>query len=301
MKKVSVLQMQQFQAGTSPEDFYANTLQNHLVTSHKDIALPHSHNFYLAILFTKGSGIHEVDFTVFDVKPGALFFLNPGQTHHWELSKDTEGYIFFHTQAFYDLHYTNNRLSHFPFFFSMHNSPCIYLAGKQYQNITNWFRLILQENQSQNILKREYIISLTDLVYNEGTRYYKHQNIVPIENRNNYYAKFRHFEELVGEHFTNKKSPSAYAGMLNMTSKHLNRITQAVVDKTASDVIMDRVLLEAKKAFILQKDSFAEIGYSLGYDDYAYFSRLFKKKTGETPSAFLGRYKRDNHLNHYHE
>lgn len=294
MKKVSVLQMEQFQARTSPEDFYANTLENHLITRHKDISLPHSHNFYLAILFTRGSGIHEVDFTTYDVKPGALFFLNPGQTHHWELSEDTKGYIFIHTQAFYDLHYTNNNLSHFPFFFSMHNSPCIYLSGKAYNTTTHYFRTILEENQSDSILKREYIISLTDLVYNEGTRNYNHQSVVPIENRNNYYAKFRHFEELVGAHYTKEKSPSAYAAMLNMTSKHLNRITQAVVGKTASDVIIDRVMLEAKKALIVQKESFAEIGYSLGYDDYAYFSRLFKKRTGETPSAFLGRYKKQH-------
>jgi len=291
MKKVSILQMQQFQDGSSTEDFYANTLENHLITRHKDIALPHSHNFYLAILFTNGTGIHEVDFTIYDIKPGALFFLNPGQTHHWELSEDTKGFIFFHTQAFYDLHYTNNRLSHFPFFFSMHNSPCVYLNTNSFSNITTLFKEILKENEQDSDLKKEAILSLANLVYIKGTRYYMQQNIVPLENRNSYYAKFRAFEELIGEHYTLEKSPSAYAGMLNMTSKHLNRITQAVVGKTASDIIIDRIMLEAKKVLILQKDSFSEIGFSLGYDDYAYFSRLFKKKTGETPSEFLGRYK----------
>jgi len=291
MKKVSILQMQQFQDGSSTEDFYANTLENHLITRHKDIVLPHSHNFYLAILFTDGTGIHEVDFTMYDVKPGTLFFLNPGQTHHWELSEDTKGFIFFHTQAFYDLHYTNNRLSHFPFFFSMHNSPCVYLNTDSFNDITLLFKEILKENEQNGNLKKDAILSLADLVYIRGTRQYMQQNIVPLENRNSYYAKFRAFEKFIGEHYILEKSPSAYAGMLNMTSKHLNRITQAVVGKTASDIIIDRVMLEAKKALILQKDNFSEIGFFLGYDDYAYFSRLFKKKTGETPSEFLGRYK----------
>ena len=290
MKKVSILQMQQFQDDNSPDDFYANTLQNHLITRHKDIALPHSHNFYLGILFTKGSGTHEVDFTVFNVSPGALFFLNPGQTHHWELSDDTEGYIFIHSQMFYDLYFTNNRLSHFPFFFSMHNSPYINLEKEAYEEIIILFKKIIKENDTNNILKKEYITNLVDQVYIESTRNYTYQNILPSENRNTYYAKFRKFEELVGEHYTTEKSPSAYSDMLNITSKHLNRITQTVVGKTASDVIIDRVMLEAKKTLILQKDSFAEIGFSLGYDDYPYFSRLFKKKTGYTPSSFLKRY-----------
>jgi len=290
MKKVSILQMQQFQGDNSPEDFYANTLENHLATRHKDIALPHSHNFYLGILFIKGNGTHEVDFTVYTVEPGALFFLNPGQTHHWELSDDTEGYIFLHSKMFYYLHFTNNRLSHFPFFFSMHNSPFIHLENDTYKEIKQLFKKIIKENEDNNILKKEYIINLVDRIYIESTRNYISQNIIPGENRNTYYAKFRKFEELVGEHYTTIKSPAAYAYMLNITSKHLNRITQTIVGKTASDVIIDRIMLEAKKALILQKSSFAEIGYALGYDDYAYFSRLFKKKTGYTPSTFLKRY-----------
>ena len=295
MKKVSVLKMEQFQGKDSPEDFYANTLEDHLITRHKDIALPHSHNFYLAILFIEGTGIHEVDFTVYDVKPGALFFLNPGQTHHWELSDDTMGYIFFHTQAFYDLHYTSSRLSHFPFFFSMHNSPYIQLDNNNLKTITNLFKQVLDENTLGRPEKKDYILSLINLVYIEGLRNYGHQNSVPVENRNSYYAKFRIFEEFIGQNFATERSPAAYASMLNMTSKHLNRITQAVVSKTASDIIIDRVMLEAKKSIILQKESLSEIGYSLGYENYAYFSRLFKKKTGETPSEFLGRYKGEAH------
>src|SRR5690606_40679434 len=109
---------------------------------------------------------------------------------------------------------------------------------------------------------------------------------------NSYYAKFLKLEELVEQDFLTEKSPSAYAEKLNMSPKHLNRITQAVAGKTATDVVLDRVLLEAKKELILQQKNFNEIAYALGYEDYAYFSRLFKKKTGETPSKFLGRYRK---------
>ncbi len=122
MKKVPVLDIKQFYIHDHVEDFYANTLENHLITSHKDISHPHSHNFYVAVLFTHGSGTHEVDFTTYTVKPGALFFLNPGQTHHWQLT-GAQGYIFFHSRAFYELHYTHSRLYNFPFYYSMHTPP----------------------------------------------------------------------------------------------------------------------------------------------------------------------------------
>ncbi|OIQ16939.1 MAG: hypothetical protein BM557_09340 [Flavobacterium sp. MedPE-SWcel] len=290
MKKVAVLNIDQFVKQNDIEGFYANTLEDHLITSHKDIDQPHSHNFYVAILFTHGSGIHEVDFTVYNVVPGSLFFLNPGQTHHWELSNDTAGYVFLHTHDFYDLQYTQNTINQFPFFYSMHNIPCLYLKGNIQTVITNLFNQVYDENNIDESLKKQKILSLINLVYIESTRIYIKQNPVDSKNKNTYYLKFRQLEQLIEANFITEKSPSAYAEMLNMSPKHLNRITQAITSKTATDVILERVLLEAKKELVLQQKHFNEIAYSLGYEDYAYFSRLFKKKTNETPSAFLKRY-----------
>jgi len=291
MKKVSVLDIKQFHEHDSAEHFYINTLQDHLITRHKDISHPHSHNFYLAILFTHGSGTHEVDFTTYTVSAGALFFLNPGQTHNWQLSADTKGYIFFHTRDFYELHYTHNRLGQFPFYYSMRNTPCLYLKDNDLQQISLLFTNILGENHTDHTLKTNNIVSLIDLVYNYSTRLYLQGNPLQTSAENLYYNKFRKLENFVEQHFKEEKSPAYYASLLAMTPRHLNRITQAVTGKTATDVILDRVLLEAKKELVLQRDSFANIAEALGYDDYAYFSRLFKSKTGQTPSKFLSKYR----------
>jgi len=294
MKKVSVLDINQFHDHDSAEDFYANTLEDHLITRHKDIALPHSHNFYLAILFTHGSGIHEVDFTAYNVTPGALFFLNPGQTHHWELSTDTKGFIFFHTRSFYELQYTHSTLGQFPFYYSMHNAPCINLNSVETNKVTLLFESVYLENHSVNPLKTQALANLISLIYIQSTRIYTSQNQVAIATENPYYSKFRKFETLIEQHFKTEKSPAVYASLMAMTPKHLNRITQAVTHKTATDVILDRILLEAKKEMILKRDSLSQIAESLGYDDYAYFSRLFKTKTGETPTGFLNKYGKAN-------
>lgn len=290
MKPVNVLNIAQFKHDTHHEDLYANTLENHLATRHKDIAEPHSHNFYLAILVTNGSGTHEIDFSVYVVKPGALFFLNPGQTHHWHLSPDTRGYIFFHTRDFYELHYTHNELSRYPFYYSMHNNPCVYLTLEARREMATLFKDIYNEYRIQENLFKQALHSYINLLYVKATRLYDTQNTTEPTTENTYYQKFREFETLVEAHYRTEKSPAFYAGKMAMTVRHLNRIAKAVSDKTATDVVLERVLLEAKKELVLHRGNFKSISALLGYEDYAYFSKIFRIKTGDTPSTFVKRY-----------
>lgn len=291
MKSFTILDIQQFESKEKKKEFYTNTIENHLVTSHKNILKPHKHNFFLTVLFTHGSGIHEIDFVKYDVKPGSLFFLNPGQMHHWEFSEDIRGFIFFHTQSFYDIHYTKNRINNFPFFYSVQNSPTLYVEPIDCTYFKSLFEEIYIENQSDNLLKTNKIISIIDLIYIESTRHYIRKNELEVIPQNSYTNKFQEFEQLVEHHYKTEKSPSQYADWLNMSAKHLNRITQNMIGKTTTDIILERVFLEAKREMISRKFSFNQIADDLGYEDYAYFSRLFRKKCGETPSSFINKYR----------
>ncbi|MGV3459488.1 MAG: AraC family transcriptional regulator [Flavobacterium sp.] len=291
MEKTALLDIGLFRTEGSHDEFYINTLDNHLETFHKDISVPHKHDFYVAVLFTQGSGIHEVDFSSYPVLRGALFFLNPGQTHHWELSDDIRGYIFLHTRAFYEQHYTQNHLSQFPFYYSMHNLPVVQLANDETPVIEKLFADALHENTAGKPFKQQKLLSLVSLIYIESTRIYL-KNSTAVTLPGPYHEMYSRFEALVEKHFLTEKSTSRYADMLNISPKHLNRIAQAVAGKTATDIIQDRVMLEAKKELLLHRDNFAEIAANLGFEDYAYFSRVFKKRTGETPSAFLEKYRK---------
>ncbi|UUC43825.1 helix-turn-helix domain-containing protein [Flavobacterium cerinum] len=288
--KTAILDIKQFEPGENRKEFYANTIENHIITNHRNIHKPHKHNFYLTVLFTQGTGIHEIDFTSYPVKPGSLFFLNPGQTHHWELSEDIRGYIFFHTQTFYDLHYNRVKINNYPFFYSVQNAPFLYLDDNA-ENFSSVFNEILVEYQGNAVLKTQKIINLIDRIYIESTRLYIDKNTTGPAIQSPYALRFQELERLIEKHYKTEKSPSQYAEWLNVSPKHLNRITQSMVGKTTSDVILDRVFLEAKRELVRFKNNFAEVAAQLGYDDYAYFSRLFKKKCGETPSSFINRYR----------
>ena len=94
------------------------------------------------------------------------------------------------------------------------------------------------------------------------------------------------FETLLETHFHDEKSPSFYAERLHITLKHLNRICREMLGKTATEVIAGRVLLEIKRLLADRKLSVNKIADTLGFEDYSYFSRFFKKQTGQSPSDF---------------
>lgn len=291
MNNLRVLNLEHFGNQDKVEGFYCNTIENHIITAHKNIHKPHKHNFYLTALFTHGSGKHEIDFEIYDIKPGSIFFLNPGQMHHWELSEDIRGFIFFHSQSFYDLHFISTKINNYPFFHSIQNPPVLNLEEEHLSYFCGLFVKILDELNSRNVFKTQKILALIELIYIESTRFYINDEVLQTVKLSSYSDKFQQFERLVELNYKTEKSAFQYADWLHISPKHLNRITQSMVNKTTTDVILERVFLEAKRELISQKFSFSEIASDLGYVDYAYFSRLFKKKCGETPSKFLKRYR----------
>lgn len=290
MEMINVLDISQLHLDENQKDFFVNEIPAHILENHSKITKPHKHNSYLAVLFTKGSGRHEIDFNSYEIKPGSLFLLAPGKTHHWELSEDIDGYIFSHTSNFYDLHYSHNRIHQFPFFYSIQNTPYLSLSKKNSLEIEHLFKKVLQEYQNKNAFQHQLILSYIDIIYAEASRLYLLDNSQKSIKSNSYSEKFQQFEELIEKNYITEKSPSQYADWMNISPKHLNRITKTVIGKTASEVITDRILLEAKRRFLHTKNSFSAIAISLGYEDYAYFSKLFKKSSGLTPTEFLKLY-----------
>lgn len=287
---INVLNIDQLQEEENEKDFYVSNLREHIRQHKSKITKPHKHSSYLCILFTKGIGSHEIDFSTYAVKPGNLFVISPGKTHHWELSDDVDGFIFTHTKDAYDLHYSHTMISNFPFFQSVQNSPLIELEESHFSEIVLIFESMLSEYSSQEMLKHQVLVSYSDIMYAKLSRIYLKGETEQVINHSLYSQKFNELEKLIEEHFVLEKSPSKYASMMNITPKHLNRITQSVIGKTTSEVILDRILLEAKRIMLHTSKSFSEIAIGLGYEDYAYFSRLFKQKTGLTPSQFLKTY-----------
>jgi AraC family transcriptional activator of pobA len=282
MKLLPVYNISQFQEDEPSKDLYCNRFEEHLRT-HPFIEKPHRHDFHLVVLFTKGTGTHVVDFNTFEISAGSVFVLQPGQMHHWNLSKDIDGYILFHSKEFYNVHFRHKQINDYPFYFSAYNTPELRLNVKQTQTIASFFEMILAEYASRALFREHAVLNFLDIIYIELSRHYITPTQLQIKR---YHTILRSFEELLEQFYQHEKKPSFYAAKLNITLKHLNRICKETLQKTATTVITDRIILEAKRLLSTPELSVNEIANRLGFEDYSYFSRLFKQKTNETASNF---------------
>ncbi|WP_298519130.1 helix-turn-helix transcriptional regulator [uncultured Kordia sp.] len=282
MKLLPVYNISQFKEQETSKHLYCNRFKEHLRT-HPFIEKPHRHDFHLLVIFTKGTGTHVVDFNTFDISAGSVFALQPGQMHHWNLSKDIDGYILFHSKEFYNVHYQHKQINDYPFYFSTYNTPELILDIEETQKISSLFEMVLSEYSSKTLFKEHAVLSLLDLIYIKLSRHYITPTHLQIKR---YHTILQNFEVLLEQFYKLEKKPSFYASKLNITLKHLNRICKETLEKTATTVITDRVILEAKRMLLTPELSVNEIANHLGYEDYSYFSRLFKQKTQQTPSEF---------------
>ena len=97
------------------------------------------------------------------------------------------------------------------------------------------------------------------------------------------------FEGLVRSHLRDGWTLRDYAAALSLTPTHLNRVSQAIAGLPAARFVESRRFNEACRLLAYTQMTIAEAGYALGFDDPAYFSRAFRRQTGETPSHYRKR------------
>ena len=290
MKSIPVLNIHQFEEIQPLEDFYSNDINSHLKKNIDLVYKPHKHDFYLCILFMEGSGIHEIDFSSYVIKPGSVFFLKPGQTHSWNFDSKPKGYLFFHTQNFYELTFSNRSLNQFPFFYLQKNTPSLVLTKNQITTLQLKFKELNTEYYQKQAYQKTKIISLINTIYIDLARCYLDSNPKEIDSSLRYIETLRSLEKEIDTFYLTDKSAKFYASRLNISSKHLNRIVKTTLGKTTTDLITERVLLEAKRLIVHSDNSLTAIAEILGFEDYAYFSKVFKTKTKTTPLNFKKKY-----------
>lgn len=100
------------------------------------------------------------------------------------------------------------------------------------------------------------------------------------------FALYTHFRAEVEARYKEQWQVGQYATALRVTPTRLNRLCLRIAGRSAFDLAQERLLLEACRQLTYLPVSVATIAYELGFQDPAYFSRLFKKRFGVTPKEY---------------
>lgn len=99
-------------------------------------------------------------------------------------------------------------------------------------------------------------------------------------------GRYREYRGAVDLHFRQWHLVAPYAHHLGWSAKSLNRACRATADISAKRVIVDRIILEAKRLLAHTSDPVAAISSHLGFDEPTNFVKFFKRETERTPTQF---------------
>jgi AraC-like DNA-binding protein len=158
---------------------------------------------------------------------------------------------------------------------------CLQVNEQSAAGLDSVFQLLIEEYEKKEMqlvmvkaLLKVFLLKLIQLKEEHFTR----QDI----NEKRIYE----FMLLLEMNYLNERTADFYAGKLGLSAKRLNQILKEKLNKTAMQLIHDRVLLEAKRQIIHSENTIKEIAFNLGFKDSSYFSRFFKQLSKQTPQEF---------------
>jgi len=248
------------------------------------------------VLVTGGDGLLQIDFDEFIALNGKVFFIEKYRVWNWVRQNNLQGIMVQFTDSFYNHIYTGNLKLKSDQTLIGEIPPFIKIKPG---DKTEWMFLldIIQKEYTDAGRNSREIICLTlkiiILMYRRNSQ--SGSEVFESGHKKNLLNEFR---KLVNSRFYSLKTAKDYARELNITPNYLNALCQEYFLKTVSEIIQERVILEAKRLLMHTSYSISEIGYNLGFKDNSYFGRYFKKAVGMTPKEFRVSFFTSKSLNH---
>lgn len=229
-----------------------------------------------------------VDFKHYRIDKPALFFLT---NQHLQVEKASGvSRLIYYNRDFYCIQIHDKEVACDGLLFhNVFEIPFVELDDAEDLVIKNLFRNIKEELEGKDSSAEEMIRTYVKQIIIRATRKWKQQNLNR-EIPGNELDIFRDFSRLLEIHFREKHHVAAYAELLHMAPKTLTHKFKNLRLESPNQFIINRILLEAKRLLFYTDKPVKEIAYDLGYEDPAYFNRLFTLKTGNTPSLFRKNY-----------
>lgn len=239
----------------------------------------HRHDHEELWIITHGNPVHSIDFSAETLQSPVIVYVAQGKVHSFLPDLHTRGWLIRYKSDFIP----QSRLR----FYSAFLDKVHYQLSKDYCSTTlqSLCTIMLKEsielNPDSEVLKHLLSALLAKLETDSKRAYLDAKT-----SNNSRLITFNNFLKILENNFRRPEGADFYADKLNMSSRNLNLITRAVFGKSATEIIETRKLMEARRLLLTTEKSISEIGFELGYNEKSYFTRVFRKKTGVTPSMF---------------
>jgi AraC-like DNA-binding protein len=243
---------------------------------------------YIKILYLPAGYKLRVDFACYDTLLPTLFFISPNQYLEIEAAGEDSGYFIFYNRNFYCIQIHDQEVACDGLLFNnIKNMPKVELSDAENAFLGGLFKEMIQEFNLNDSSLEEMVRTYLKQLLIRATRSWKRQHLTnEVTDQQSDLEFFRKFTRLVDEHYKSKHTVADYADFLCMAPKTITHKFNRLRLPQPNEVIKNRIILEAKRLLVHTSLTAKEIAYDLGYNDPAYFSRLFQSKTGESPSSF---------------
>jgi AraC family transcriptional activator of pobA len=238
---------------------------------HDPMMVAHRHGYYAIGICIEGQSAHMIDFERIELGAKDMMMIVPGQVHHP---------IGIHTGSGWLIAFSAEFLAGQAVTLPLAATPKIILSPDDFAQVVTITQLMEKEHKEQApqyaaVLQHYLSVLITLLQRNTNTA-----SAQPGP------ALLLRYRELLATHFLEWTKPTQYASALHISANHLNEVIKQHTGQTATALITERRLLEAKRLLLHSRESIKEIAWHLQFNEVSYFNKFFKLHTGYTPASF---------------
>jgi AraC family transcriptional activator of pobA len=244
----------------------------------------HRHDYFEVFIFEKGGGTHLIDFEELTIKDKNIHFVTPGQVHQVRRSQEALGFVLIFSKEFFYFNQTREDfLVNLPFFYYKTGQPTLDLSSDAFRICLDLVQQMERAFAENSPLKYTILQSYLQILLCRCVDFHRQRN-QQSDHKSPGWNQFQSFQLSVEQHFKTIHEVAGYARMLGISPRQLNALTQKHAGCSAVSFIHRRIMIEAKRHLWFTENAVSEIGFNLGFEDPAHFSRFVKKCTGSSPS-----------------
>jgi len=280
------------------------TPQSNLFHIHKHEEVPETHSAetqifrsdtFSASLLIEGAAEYKIGLKEYTMTKGSFYFMSPQHLRYYKKTKPWKGFVFLFSTEFIRQFSKTSIYSTYPFF-QIDANVQLQLDAAQLTHLNDLLTQLTHIYQSHEKDKMQLIYHYLSIVLLLSKKWHQEQHDVTT-NHQQKDSISKAFYDLVEKHFFDIATQKAeyiftvadFATHLRMSPNYLSNTLKKETGKTASQIIKERTILEAKSLLKSTELTVSEVAYFLKFQDSSYFSKYFKSATKQSPGEFRGK------------